>query len=315
MNLTLRQLEAFALVARSRSFTAAAEQLHVSQSALSRTVAEVEKTLRVPLLQRNTRNVVPTPEGLELLAVAERILNEHRSGMGHLAGYLAGERGTVTIATLPSVAAVLLPHVLTELRQRRPDITVRILDGLAETVIEHVTTGRADLAISAPVDPGAQLQRQAFIRDMFFAALPRDHALAVQRKVSWSDLADEQFVALATDSSIRRLTDSAFTQTETHPAELIETRNIATVGGLVAAGLGVSALPALVRSLINFSGITHRPMNNPVLHRRLDLIRPKDRAPSPPAREFLVLLDELRTTGHELPRGVEGAAPQTAPPA
>src|SRR4051812_27561325 len=172
MNLSLRQLAAFEAVARAGSFTAAAERLRLSQSALSRTVAGVERTLRVSLFERTTRTVTLTAEGRQLLAVADRILAAHRAGMNDLARYLAGEHGTVTIATLPSVAAVLLPRILSVFHEQHPGITIRILDGLAGTVNGHLLDGDADLAITIPDRAPPRMQRRALALDRFFAALP-----------------------------------------------------------------------------------------------------------------------------------------------
>lgn len=303
MDLTLRQLEAFAAVARASSFTAAGRDLRVSQSALSRTVADIERVLRVQLIERDTRKMCLTPEGAELFAVAERLLVLHRAEMNQLTRYLAGARGTVTIATLPSVAAVLLPEVISVFHAQQPEITVRILDGLAGSVAEQVTTGQADLAITVPEQLPGSLDARPFARDRFFAALPPGHRLAERERLRWADLAGEQFVSLRADSSVRTLSDAAFTQAGTRVAGLVEAGNVATVGGLVAAGLGVTALPALVRTLISFATITDHEIIDPIIDRHLCIVVPAERTISPAARRFLALLDELRENGHELPTG------------
>ena len=105
MDASLRQLAAYVAVARAASFTAAARQMHVSQSTLSRAVADLERVLGVQLLERDTRNVQLTAAGVETLRVAEQIVGAHRSGMKELRRYLLGESGVVAMATLPSVAA------------------------------------------------------------------------------------------------------------------------------------------------------------------------------------------------------------------
>ncbi|GAB3976219.1 LysR family transcriptional regulator [Actinoallomurus acanthiterrae] len=309
MNLSLRQLAAFEAVARAGSFTAAAERLCLSQSALSRTVAGVERTLRVSLFERTTRTVTLTAEGRQLLAVADRILAAHRTGMNDLARYLAGEHGTVTIATLPSVAAVLLPRVLSAFHEQHPGITVRILDGLAGTVTGHLLDGDADLAITIPDGAPPRMRRRALALDRFFAALPPGHRLAERATLTWSDLAPQPFVAIGADSSVRMFTDAAFATAGVSAAQVVEAANVATVGGLVAAGLGVSALPALVQALMSFAGLVHRPLTGPVVERRLDVILPDRGAPAPAARHFLDLLATLHADAFPMPAGVRWAAP------
>lgn len=307
MNLSLRQLRAYAAVARAGSFTAAARELHISQSALSRTVADLERLLRVRLLERDTRKVMLTVQGAELLRTAERVLGVHDSELRRLERYLAGESGTVTIATLPSVAAVLLPEVVATFRRQWPDIGVRILDGLARTVLDRVATGEADLAITIDDDLPAGLRATPFVRDRFHAALPPDHPLAAHDHLTWAELASEPFIAIGADSSVRLFTDRAFTWSGSTPAHVIEAGNVATVGGLVAARLGTSALPALVRALMSFADLAHRPLTTPVVDRRLSLVLPAARALSPAATRFLDLLDALPSTTHELPTGVTWA--------
>jgi LysR family carnitine catabolism transcriptional activator len=307
MNLTLRQLGVFEAVARSGSFTAAAERLRVSQSALSRTVAGIERTLRVSLFERTTRTVTLTAAGHRLLSIAEKILAAHRTGMTDLARYLAGEQGTVTIATLPSVAAVLLPPVISAFHEQHPGTSVRILDGLADTVVNRLAGGAADLAITIPNRLPAELAHRPLVLDRFYAALPPGHRLAAQPTLTWSDLVAEPFVAIGAGSSVRSFTDAAFERARVRVAQVVEAANVATVGGLVAAGLGISALPALVRALISFADLDHRPLTDPVVERQLDIVLPATGTPSAITRQFLDLLDTLATGRHPLPAGVDWA--------
>lgn len=148
MEATLRQLSAYAAVARETSFTAAAARLGVSQSSLSRAVADLERQVGAQLLERDTRNVQLTAAGTEALRIAEQILSAHRAGMKELDRFLLGESGTVAVATLPSVAAVLLPQVISGFRQDRPRVAVRLLDGLERAVLNRVLSGDADFAIT-----------------------------------------------------------------------------------------------------------------------------------------------------------------------
>ncbi|PSK99356.1 DNA-binding transcriptional LysR family regulator [Murinocardiopsis flavida] len=303
----MRQLVVFAAVARAGSFTDAARELRISQSALSRTVQEMERTLRVRLFERTTRTVRRTPEGDELLAVAERVVGVHRAEMGRLGRYLEGETGTVTIATVPSVAAVLLPPVISGFRARRPDIRVRVLDSMSDIALDRVAAGTADFAITLADRLPAGLYRRPLVRDAFFAALPRGHPLAERTSLRWRDLGGEPFIAIGADSSVRKLTDRAMASAGVQAAGTIEVGNVSTVGGLVAAGLGVSALPALVRVLMSFADIAHRPLTGPVAAREIGVVLPAGAGPAPAARRFLDLLESLPGTGHPLPADVAWA--------
>ncbi|WP_069767796.1 LysR family transcriptional regulator [Streptomyces sp. LUP30] len=304
---TLRQLAAYTAVARAASFTAAAVEMHVSQSSLSRAVADLERQLGVQLLARDTRNVQLTAAGVEALRVAEQIVTAHRAGMKELRRYLLGESGTVAVATLPSVAAVLLPQVISDFRERRPQVAVRLLDGLERSVLDRVLSGDADFAITTVGDPSERLDHRPLVRDRFVAVLPRGHPLADRPEIAWEDLARQPFLAVGRDSSVRRLTDAAFAQIDAHTVPAAEAGSVATVGGLVAAGLGVSAMPALVLPLMGAGSVVCRPLVDPVVDRRLDIaVRVRRSLPAVTER-FLQTLEEFRLQGRALPPGASWA--------
>lgn len=307
MDATLRQLTAFTAVARAESFTAAAGELHVSQSSLSRAVADFERLLGAQLLERDTRNVQLTAAGREALRVADQIVNAHRAGMKELERFLLGESGTVAVATLPSVAAVLLPRVISGFRRQRPQVSMRIMDGLERNVLERVLAGDADFAITTFGERSSQLEHRPLVRDRFVAVLPPDHPLAAQDEVAWEELAGHPYLAVGRDSSVRRLADATFAQLDAVAAPAAEAGNVATVGGLVAAGLGVSAMPALVLPLLGSGPLVWRPLVRPVVHRRLDVVMRARRTVPLAAHRFLDTLDALREESGELPDGVSWA--------
>ncbi|MFG1970015.1 LysR substrate-binding domain-containing protein [Nonomuraea fuscirosea] len=303
MDASLRQLAAYVAVARAAGFTAAAAQMRVSQSTLSRAVSDLERVLGVQLLERDTRNVQLTAAGQETLRVAEQIVEAHRSGMKQLRRYLLGESGIVAMATLPSVAAVLLPRMISTFRGRRPDVSVRIMDGLEQAVLGKVLNGDADFAVTTVGAASDRLEHRPLIRDRFRAVLPESHPLADREEVTWQDLAAEPFLAVGPESSVRRLTDAAFEQAGAVAPPAAEAGNVATVGGLVAAGLGVSAMPALVLPLLGPGHVVHRELVAPVVERRLDIVVRARRALPPAATAFLDLLQEARAEGREVPAG------------
>ncbi|MCR5978012.1 LysR family transcriptional regulator [Gordonia jinghuaiqii] len=305
MDASLRQLAAYVAVAKAASFTAAAAELHVSQSSLSRTVADLERVFGGQLLDRDTRNVALTPAGVEALRIAEQIINTHRAGMRELQQFMLGGAGTVSVATMPSIAAVVLPQVISIFKQRWPNVTVQILDGLERSVLKRVASGEADFAICTLGAPTAQLEHRPLVRDRFVAVLPAQHPLTTHRQVTWRELAEESFLAVGTDSSARRLADAAFAQVDAHTAPAAVASSVATVGGLVAAGLGVSAIPALVLPLMAPGSVEHRPLVDPIVERHLDIVHRRQHRMPLAAQHFLEVLEEAREL--DLPLG-EGAA-------
>jgi DNA-binding transcriptional LysR family regulator len=211
------------------------------------------------------------------------------------------------VATLPSVAAVLLPQVISGFRERRPQVAVRHLDGLERLVLDRVLSGAADFAITTVGDPPEQLEHLPLVRDRFVAVLPEGHPLADRQEIAWEDLARQPFLAVGRDSSVRRLTDAAFAQIDARAQPAAEAGSVATVGGLVTAGLGVSAMPALVLPLMGAGPVVCRPLVDPVVDRRLDIALRVRRTLPTVTQRFLQTLEEFRLQGRPLPPGVSWA--------
>jgi DNA-binding transcriptional LysR family regulator len=283
---SVRHLEVFCAVARSRSFTRAAEELHVSQPVVSRTVRELERSLGVDLFTRTTRSVTLTPHGAELLDLAGDLLERFDRTMDRFAAYCRGDYGRIVVATLPSIAAGYLPPILVSFLADNPGTRVEILDVAAAEAARAVESGAADLAIASPAAAPA-LHSELLVRDRFVAVLPEHHPLAARRALTWAVLADEPFIAMSAGSSVRELTDRAMSDADVVPTTVVEARNIATAGGIIAAGLGVSAFPELVLPLLVSSAIVTRPLRAPVVHRDIAVITPTVVPLSPPAQRFV----------------------------
>jgi LysR family transcriptional regulator, carnitine catabolism transcriptional activator len=286
---SLRHLEVFCAVARSRSFTRAAEELHVSQPVVSRTVRELERSLGVDLFARTTRSVSLTPQGEELFQLAGDLVERFERTMDRFAEYCRGDYGRIVVATLPSIAAGYLPPILVEFVAENPGMRVEILDVTAAEAARAVESGAADLAIASPAT-APSLRSELLVRDRFLAVLPESHPLVARRALTWATLAEEPFIAMSVGSSVRELTDLAMSEAGVSPTNVVEARNIATAGGIIAAGLGVSAFPELVLPLLSSSAIVTRSLRGPIVHRDIAVITSADLALSPPAQRFVTAL-------------------------
>src|SRR5688500_4519878 len=144
MNVTLRQLRAFVLVARLGSFTRAAQAMHVTQSALSLLVRELEGAVNTRLFDRTTRAVALTAAGSEFFPQAQRILSELESALAGVDKFLAKEHGTVVVAAPLLLSSVYLPPILAGFRAKYPGIQVMLQDTLPTQVLPQVSSGQAD---------------------------------------------------------------------------------------------------------------------------------------------------------------------------
>ncbi|MBC7278614.1 MAG: LysR family transcriptional regulator [Nocardioides sp.] len=290
----MRHLRVVIAVSDAGGYTPAARELHVAQSSLSRTVQEVEQRIGVPLFERTTRRVRPTLEGEEFLATARRLVAEFDTALNHFEGYLAGTRGAVSVAALPSLAGSMLPPVLAAFRRGHPEVAVSVKDGFSGEVLDLVVCGEVDLAVSVAARVPATLAGRHNAVDAFAAVLPAGHPLAAEEELRWADLAGQPFVAFERISSIRSYVDQVLAETGTRIGALTEARNIGAVAGLVAAGLGVSAAPSLVLPMMMFADVVVRPLVAPVVERDICLIHDPRR---PMSRAALALMQLLLSAG------------------
>lgn len=309
MDLELRHLQVVVAVAEHGGYTAAAEQMHLAQSSLSRTVQDVERRVGVPLFDRSTRLVVPTPEGIAFLDLARRVLEEFDRAMAHFDGYLRGQRGSVVVAALPSLAATLLPPVLRAYRALRPEISVEVRDGLSGHVLDLVCSGVVDLALTVVDDVPTSLAAVPVARDRFSCLVAPSHPWSGRSTVSWAELADEPFVAFDRSSSVRLLSDQALAEGGVRLGPTTEASNIGAVTGLVAADLGVSAAPGLVLPLMAFGGLAVLDLVDPVVEREICLLHDPRRPTTPAVRALVEMLRGAADYGIVLPHGARWVHP------
>jgi len=287
--LTVRELEAFLLLAESRNFRQAAERFHVSQPALSRTIRTAEEKLETRLFDRSTRHVALTRSGEELLPIARRIVAEFHDSLSDLSEFVAGRRGRITIACLPSAAAVL-PPTMFEFGQSHPQVNISLIPVSNQFVKDMVDDGRVDFGIS--VAPGAsdQVAFEPFIRDEFVLICCRKDPIAKMKQVDWSVLIGRPVVASGPASSIRPRVDSVLADIGHAFEPKYEARNISVVGAMVAAGLGVAPIPRLALRLMDSRELAVLKLVEPVVHREIGILTRNGRSLSKAARSFLEVL-------------------------
>jgi DNA-binding transcriptional LysR family regulator len=288
MNISTRQLRAFLTLAEHKSFTRAAALTHLSQPAFSALIRSLEESLGQRLFHRSTRHVELTAEGIAFEVSARRVLAEFDGALAGARDLAARRRGRVAIALLPSLAAGWLPALLAEFRAAHPGIELEVADVLSEACIERVRAGQADFAIAAIRADTPELRAELFCTDRFHLVCPRGHPLATADRLRARDLAPYPFIHLSRTSSVRQYLDAAV-----HPLQmstLLEVDQLATVMGMVRAGLGISAVPALALFHFRQPGIVTRPLGWAGLTRRIYLVRRRDRSLSLAAESLHALV-------------------------
>ncbi|MFL1387367.1 LysR family transcriptional regulator [Pseudomonas tritici] len=290
MNFDLADLRGFLAVADLGSFSAAAQSLHLSQSALSRRVDKLEQALGVQLFERTTRRVELSTIGRGFLPRARNVLNELESaliGFHDLAYRLSGE---VTIACVPSAVAYFLPDVIRQYHAKYPGIRVRVIDESSSAILTVVARGEADFGLTYIGTQDADVVFQPLLEEDFVVALQVGHPLTERTSLTWDDLAGVDYISLAQGSGNRFLIDQALAHREVRPRSFCEVKHVPALVSLVEAGLGVGVVPKLAMPAKGHATLVTRPLTDPAISRTLGLISRRGRALSPVAQLLFDLL-------------------------
>jgi DNA-binding transcriptional LysR family regulator len=289
MNVTVRQLRAFALVVQLKSFTKAAERLHLTQSALSLLIRQLEDNLQVQLIERSTRRLEPTAIGLELLSSAERLLDDFDAALANVAELGAKQRGKITIAAPYILATTFLAEVMAEFKKRYPSITVQLKDSLPEEVLTQVRSGGADLAVGSFRESEPGLQWTPLFQEPLVAVYPSGHPIARLPDICWSDLAGLPIILLNRQSIFRHLAEEGFSRAGLALQPAYEVAYAGTALALVRVGLGVAVLPQCV-AVLTEPAVNLRRIGNPEILRSVSVITRAGRSLSPAASAFIEIL-------------------------
>ncbi len=287
VDLSIRQLEAFVQVATSGSFRQAALQLGLSQPALSSAIRRAEQTLGARLFDRDTRHVRITATGQELLPIASRILRDFDHALGDLGEFMAGRSGRVAVAALPSTSVSLLPRAIAAFQRTHPQVVFSLVEAPAETLLGMVEEGRVDFGLSVRPPPRQRLHYRHLHDDPFVLVCRRDDPLASRKAVPWSVFATHPCIVSAPHSSIRLVTDAAFLRMREPVRPVLEFPSVAACGAMVAAGLGIAALPVLALELTNMAELAAIPLVRPTVTRSIGLVTRVGRSLPPVARAFM----------------------------
>lgn len=290
LDLSLRQLEAFVQVADSGSFRRAAARLGQAQPVLSRLIGQAEQTLGARLFDRDTRRVEITPAGRELLPLAQRLLRDFDDTLGDFGAFMAGRSGRVSMVVLPSVSVAWVPRAMAAFARTHPQVNFALTEAPADTLLALLEAGRADFGVSVRPAPQQRLHYRHLQDDPFVLVCRRDDPLAARAAVPWSVFGTRDCIMSAAHSSIRQVTDAVFLRQRTPPSPVLEYPSVAAAGALVAAGLGITALPVLALQLVDMRELVAVPLVRPAMARPIGIVTRIGRSLSPAAQTFMASL-------------------------
>ena len=278
MEVTIRQLRHFVLVAELGSFRAAAEKAFRSQPALSLSIRELEGSLGEPLFEHGTRAKLTT-FGQQCLPIAREMVQRHDDLGRFLWATARAEAGEVTIALLPSFATRWLPELVRRFTRAHPQVQLRFLDDNTVNIQAAVLSGTADLGIVSMSGSDRRLEYESITEDVFGLICSAHHPLARQRgSLRWRQLTGEAIIGNHTHELLAGTSAHAIVD---NPRLFVA--NMTSLLSIVASGSGVSPLPALALPERS-PGLAFIPLIGPTVRRRVGIVRRRGRLLSPAAR-------------------------------
>jgi DNA-binding transcriptional LysR family regulator len=253
--LSAARLRVLLAVAEHGSFSAAADSLSYTQSAVSQAIAALETEAGATLLERGPRGARPTAAGAALVEHAAAILARLDAAAEDVRAIATGARGRLRVASFPTAGATLIPLAVASFREAHPGVRLSLAEGEPEQIAPRLRAGEFDLALLFEFHgAGSSLQiggdRIELLEDPMRLALPAGHQLADKRTVRLADLREESWVQSSEASPCARHVVRSCLAAGFEPRVSFESDDYQTVQGLVAAGVGVALIPELALTTV-----------------------------------------------------------------
>ncbi len=289
---SLRQLSTFLAVVETGGVSAAARALNLTQPAASQQLRELERALRVRLIERAGGRALPTAVGEALLGPARRIQAAVDDAIAVAASHRAGETGRVRLGTGATACIYLLPPVLAAVKRRMPGVEIFIATGNSGNVIRRVESGELDIGlVTMPVAPNRSLNVTRLLSDALLALVP-DAMASPGSAMTAVQLARLPLILYEPGGSTRATIDGWFRRAGVTPSPIMQLDSIETIKVLVSSGLGASIMPQLALGS-SVHGAVVRQLR-PATARQIAIVLRREKVPD---RSLRVLMESLRALG------------------
>ncbi|WMD18634.1 LysR family transcriptional regulator [Achromobacter seleniivolatilans] len=291
MNISFRQLRIFLELFETGSFTAAAARLHVTQSAASKMIAELESQLNLVLFDRTTRRVTPNDAAREFHAFAVDVVATMQTATRSVEELISLDRGKVSIAASPLMIYGLLAQVIADYRTRHPGIQFELHELSTDDTVESVRAGTVDFGLGA-IDmriPG--IQSEVVLEDGMYVVVNPGHPLIRRASVALDELAAWNHISLRNFYSVRRSLDLILAHRGVTLPSAIEAGTLTAALGLVRCGAGLLIVPGYAAAIAEQWGMHTIAIAgvSPTVH-QISLIQRSRARPSVSTRHFLEVL-------------------------
>lgn len=295
--LDVKRLGILREVAQQGSFSAAADALYLSQSAVSQQIATLEREVGMQLLDRTRGGPKLTDAGRVLVSHAEAAIARLEEAERELAAIAGLEGGELRLASFPSASATVLTEAVALFHRRHPEVRLSVADAEPEDSLPRLRGGELDLALSfdypsVPVPEERDLDRTLILTESMYVALPADHELAARDVVPLSALAEYEWLCGSRPSSCGEVVIAACRNAGFEPQIGFESDDYHVMQGFIAAGLGVTLLPDLALPTLR-ADLVVRATDPPAPVRNVWAVARNEGSRSPAAEEMLRTLVEV----------------------
>jgi DNA-binding transcriptional LysR family regulator len=287
----LKLLHMFVAVAENRSFRQASEQLNRSQSAVSMQIKLLEEQVGVALFHRTTRRVELTAEGQRLLTHARRALDEWDSGLREIREVVDMQRGTLSLACMPTIAATILPQLLRAFQTRYPGIKINLRELAANELLESVRRREVDFGIAPAIDRLAEFHFTPLFDDPIYALATRAFKFRRRGAIDLAELCTFPVLLNSTSAALRAMLERTLAAKGLQMQIAFEVVHSYTVIALAHAGLGVGVLPKVALPTPLKKNMQAVPIGEPPLVRSVSIVTLRGQSLSPAAS---ALVDTIR---------------------
>jgi DNA-binding transcriptional LysR family regulator len=285
MDFSSRQLRAFHLVARHRSFARAAEELLITPSGLSVLIRELERQLGFRLFDRTTRQVTLTAFGSELITVTEPSLGSLDAAMSRIEQSAKGRERWISIGTTPWIAANVVTPAIRQFRERRPNLRIRLFDGWVDEIQQRVQSGNLDMGLGL-FKNFSGVRRSPLFRFSLMAVFPDQGAAINNTPTSWSSLSGQRLISLTKDYPHQLVIDKQLARLGTKGRASQVVKLLETQIALVEANEGVAVIPSFGMIACRNRKVTMSELVDPVVNLDFYQISNRGSRMSEDAKEF-----------------------------
>ena len=294
----INQLRYFCAVAKTGSFTKAAEQEGIAQPSLSQQIVKLETTLSAKLFDRLGRGVQLTEFGRALLPQALDILQRVNGARIEIDSLRRGVAGRLSIGCIPTITPFFLAPRLSQFAARYPDVQLRLVEEITPKLVELLQAGELDVAVASLPVNNPDIVCSDLFKEPILVALGRDHRLARAKKISLPELQHEKILLLKEGHCFRDNALTICSRARVSYSSMFETDQFSSIFPLVSSGLGISLVPQMAARAD--TGCKFLPLEREVF-RRIGYMRIRRHAAGTAQRAFVEWLREVVRTPSRSP--------------